>query len=63
MRSTVYRFQSDQLQLFHPPRHRPAWQKLPAPVRARSAELLAQMLREGLARRLGGDAEREACDD
>jgi hypothetical protein len=63
MRSRVQPRQEEQLGLFHPPRHRPTWQRLPEEVRERARRLLAQMLREQVARRLGGDAVTEASDE
>jgi len=56
MRSRVHARQGDQLKLFHPPRRRPTWRGLPEKVRQRTQRLLAQMLREEVARNLGGDS-------
>jgi hypothetical protein len=63
MRSRVQPHQEDQLKLFHPPRRRPTWRRLPEEVRKRATRLLAQMLRERIARRLDGDAITEASDE
>jgi hypothetical protein len=63
MRSKVQQRQLEQLKLFHPPRRRPTWRRLPEEVRERTRRLLAQMLREKLARRLDGDAVAEVSDE
>jgi len=38
--------ESTQMNLFHPPRKRPAWTSLPEKVRNGAVRLLARMLRE-----------------
>jgi hypothetical protein len=63
MRSRVQQRQEDQLSLFHPPRRRPTWRRLPEEVRERARKLLAQMLREKMARRRDGDAVSEVSDE
>ena len=63
MRSRVQPRQEEQLKLFHPPRRRPTWRRLPEEVRKCVTRLLAQMLRERIARRLDGDAISEASDE
>ncbi len=55
MRSRVQQRQEDQLGLFHPPRRRPTWRHLPEEVRECARRLLAQLLRERIARRRDGD--------
>jgi hypothetical protein len=59
----LYARQGDQLKLFHPSRRRPTWRSLPEEIRERTRRLLAQMLREQVARRLGGDTVMEADDE
>ena len=63
MRSRVQQRQEDQLGLFHPPRRRPTWRQLPEEVREYARRLLAQMLRERIARRRAGDAVTETGDE
>jgi hypothetical protein len=63
MQRRVQQRQQEQFRLFHPPRRRPTWRRLPEEVRERTRRLLSQMLREKLARRLDGDAVAEVSDE
>ena len=63
MRKSASRPRALQIELFHPPRPIPAWQKLPREIRQKTVELLAQMLREHSRRILAGHHGKEKCDE
>jgi hypothetical protein len=63
MRKSASRPRALHIELFHPPRPIPAWQKLPREIRQKTVELLAQMLREHSRRILAGHNGKEKCDE
>ena len=46
---------AEQLNMFHPPRVRPAWLTLPMEVRQKTMRLLADMLRDYQAKGVGNE--------
>jgi hypothetical protein len=63
MRRSLGRPRAVQLELFRPPPQTPTWQTLPPEVKRRTAILLARMLHEHLAGRVGANGAEEATNE
>ncbi len=63
MRRSLSRPRAVQLELFRPRPQTPTWEKLPAAVRRGTTILVARMLHEYLAGRVGANSDEEATNE